>query len=327
MDYQIIATLGPSSATAENWLQLLAAGASDFRLNTSHLDLGQLQGWLDRLSDFRTRSNSSFAVVLDLQGSKWRLGRFASFYLVAGQTVKLFLAGESEQPASLPVPHSDFFQAAETSQGEIILNDAKSKLHIESISFNQIRARVILGGEISSHKGITFRESTFRKETLSEKDQSILRQTSSLEWVEYAISYIRDAAEMHTYRNLLGEQARLAAKLERRAAVEEAAQIETADSLWLCRGDLGAELGLPGMAEAAWKFSGLVRKLSRPCFLAGQVLEHMTTHPTPTRAEVCGLYDALIAGYRGVVLSDETAVGKNPVLAVQTAAIFKNTQI
>ncbi len=320
MGHDIIATLGPASAEPDLWQQMLAAGASSFRLNTSHLNLDDLDGWLQRLAGFRAALGLDFAVTLDLQGSKWRVGQFPAFELVAGQIIELALAGETECPGCLPVPHADFFQAAQTSGGEIVLNDAKSRMVIEEIGAERLRARVMLGGQISAHKGITFNRSDFRKEALNEKDREIVGCTQGLGWVDYAVSYVRDGQEMRAYRKALGAEARLIAKLERGPALEDvpgiAAQVE---GVWLCRGDLGAELGLAGMAAAAHRFAARVSSLPCPAFLAGQVLEHMTTHPTPTRAEVCGIYDALQAGYRGVVLSDETAIGVNPVRAVQAA--------
>ncbi len=129
---------------------------------------------------------------------------------------------------------------------------------------------------------------------------------------------------MAAYRARLGQGAYLIAKLERRPALESVEEIAAAaDELWLCRGDLGAELGLPGMAVASHRFSQQVRSLPVPSFLAGQVLEHLTAAPAPTRSEVTCLYDALAAGYRGVVLSDETAIGRFPVEACRAAALFK----
>ncbi len=90
------------------------------------------------------------------------------------------------------------------------------------------------------------------------------------------------------------------------------------------RGTLGAELGLKGMATAVSHFSDRVRRLTVPVLLAGQVLEHMTEHPTPTRAEVCGLHEALRRGYQGFVLSDETAIGQDPVESCRVAALFRS---
>jgi pyruvate kinase len=266
-------------------------------------------------------------IALDLQGSKWRLGQFAPLELEEGQTVELVLALSTEQPNRLPVPHADFFQAALLSSPELRLNDARVHMRVEAIAGEHLRARVTRGGLLSAHKGITYLDSDFRSEALREKDQEIIQRTMGLPGIRYAISYLRDATEMHQYRTRLGPRAYLIAKLERASAMAEAEQIAAeANELWVCRGDLGAELGLPGMARAVYDLSGSVRGLNCPVMMAGQVLEHMTTATAPTRAEVCAMHDALALGYRGFVLSDETAIGRGPLEACQAAAMFRDNQ-
>jgi pyruvate kinase len=302
---------------------MLAAGVTAFRLNTSHLKLDQIWTWLERLEPCLSGRPPRPALVLDLQGSKWRLGQFAPLELVEGQMIELVPVSSSDQPNRLPVPHADFFQAARLSSPELRLNDAKIHLRLETISGEYLHARVTRGGPLSAHKGITYLKSDFRSEALSEKDQEIIRQTRDLPGIRYAISYLRDAAETHRYRTLLGPQAYLIAKLERAPAMAEAEQIAVhANELWVCRGDLGAELGLPGMARAVYALSGQIRELNRPVMMAGQVLEHMTAAAAPTRAEVCAMHDALALGYGGFVLSDETAIGRSPMEACQAAAMF-----
>lgn len=171
-------------------------------------------------------------------------------------------------------------------------------------------------------KGITYALSEYRQESLSLQDQAILEQTQDLDFVRYALSYVKDAMEMARYRAQFGPAACLIAKLERQPAVDQALQIaEWADELWLCRGDLGAELGTRAMAETVYRFSEQVEMLPVPVLLAGQILEHMAEHPTPTRSEVCYLHDALMKGYQGFVLS-ETAVGRHPVESCRMAALF-----
>ncbi len=291
MNYALIATLGPSSSSEALWQALLSAGATALRLNTSHLSLEQLEAWLEKLERFTSHLDKPPPLVLDLQGSKWRLGQLAARQLAEGEIIDLVYGTETALGGALPVPHTDFFQAAEGSNGEIVLNDARVRLAVEKSTSDQIRARVTLAGPIASHKGITFGASEFRKEALNEKDQAILRQTRGKASLRYAISYVKDAVEMSRYRALCGKGAYLAAKLERQPALEQAHQIaETADELWLCRGDLGAELGQVGMAEAVYSFSANLSAYTCPVYLAGQVLEHMVEHPTPTRSEVCYLY-------------------------------------
>lgn len=324
MDYQIVATLGPSSDAESTWQAMLAAGVTALRLNTSHLSLPQLHAWVDRLSAFLATRDPRPPLILDLQGSKWRLGQFPACELTGGQRVTLVCAASADRPCVLPVPHPDFFRAASVSSGEIVLNDAKLRLAVESLDADALYARVINGGAIIPRKGITYTASTYRQESLSETDRAILWQTQHLEGIRYALSYVKDATEMANYRAQVGRAAYLIAKLERQAAVDEAMQIAaSADELWLCRGDLGAELGAKAMAATVYHFSERVGAVPVPVLLAGQVFEHMAEHPTPTRSEVCAVYAALMKGYHGFVLSDETAIGRDPVESCRAAALFR----
>jgi pyruvate kinase len=324
MDYQIIATLGPSSDTEAVWCRMLAAGVTGFRLNTSHLSLPQLEAWVERLGAFLATHDPALPLILDLQGSKWRLGRFPTCELTEGQSVALIHGASTDRPNLLPVPHADFFRAAPLSSGEIVLNDAKLRLRVETQAAEALHARVIQGGAIVSRKGVTYTASTYRQESLSDADREILTHIPPRPGIRYALSYVKDALEMANYRTQIGRTAYLVAKLERRPAMDEAMQIAaTADEVWLCRGDLGAELGATAMAASVYHFSDRVGAMPVPVLLAGQVFEHMAEHPTPTRSEVCAAYDALRRGYQGFVLSDETAIGRDPVESCRAAALFR----
>jgi pyruvate kinase len=276
-------------------------------------------------------------VVLDLQGSKWRLGETARRAVSAGEVVELVLGGNNDRDGAapsaaaagemptIPVPHPDFFEACRASSGtKVLVNDARVELRIEAAHERWVRARVTRGGEVSAGKGVTIPASPLRREALSSKDQSIVRLDSSVPEAGFAVSYLRDAREARAYRRQVGDDAYLIGKLERPTAVSERAAIaETVDELWLCRGDLAAEMGLAGMARAVAAVTAEAMSLPVPLLMAGQVFEHMSGAPEPTRAEVVQLYDVLAAGYAGVVLSDETATGLWPEAAVRTAALFQ----
>lgn len=325
MPYEVIATLGPASDTPQRWQAMIAAGATAFRLNSSHLSVEQTSAWVERLRMFYEQMGRFLPVVIDLQGSKWRLGQIDASELAADQRVRLIQAETSETADVLPVPHADFFAAAPKSSRLIRLNDAKVLLEIETIDPDSIQARVVQGGPISARKGITYAATEFRSEGLNEKDRTILSGMRSYPFVRFAISYLKSAAEMAAYRRQIGAGVYLIAKLERALALEQVSDIAAeANELWVCRGDLGAELGLVGMAQAAHRFSQIVRDMPIPVMLAGQVLEHMTDHPVPTRSEVYCLYDALAQGYQGVVLSDEAAIGQFPIESCQTADMFQH---
>ena len=353
MNYQIVATLGPATPGEQIWGSLVEAGVTAFRLNTAHFRLDILQNWLEAIARFleesRARSDrfperagsvatGSFPVILDLQASKWRIGAVKSAVLDSGASVELVLetAGGAERrrggsdPGILPIPHPDFFTAAQTAgSGEIALNDAKVMLRIERLEERRITARVTRGGEISAGKGITLLGSGYRREHLNRKDKQVVELARSYPFVRYALSYVKDAAEMSNYRQLIAGPGAgstyLIAKVERASALVEAERIAgNADELWICRGDLGAEMGAVAMAEELYRFFPRIGDIPKPIFLAGQVLEHLTAHPTPTRSEISYLYEALQRGFAGVVLSDETAVGAYPLEACRVAALFRS---
>ena len=324
MDYDIVATLGPASNTEALWRAMLDAGATAFRLNTSHLTLKAIDEWLDRLDAFRRSTSVAFSVILDLQGSKWRLGTLPDIHLQTGQRVELALAETAPDGSFLPVPHPDFFRAARYSTLGVSLNDGKVHMEIEWAGDDCMAAVVTQAGGVSSRKGITYPSSAFRHERLGTQDREVLAKTLGLSGVQYALSYVKDAAEMSRYRAEIGSPAHLIAKLERQPAVDQVGAVARfANEVWLCRGDLGAELGVRSMAEAVSAFSGQVAAMPVPVLLAGQVLEHMTEHATPTRSEMCYLHESLTRGFRGVVLSDETAVGRYPVQACHMAGAFR----
>lgn len=332
MDYDIIATLGPATATVIAWQSLLEAGASRFRLNTSHLSPEAVERWIEALK--AAFPEEAPAVVLDLQGSKWRLGAMDSTELGEGAEVVLGLETDSISPERrpdkrreeqwLPVPHPDFFEAAVRGGGIIRLNDARVELEISSVNGDSLRAVVRRGGPLSNRKGISIPGSAYRREGLMPRDAEILRRTAGAAGVSYAVSYVRDGEELKTLAAAIPRQMRTIAKIERPEAVDASGDIaRSCDEIWLCRGDLGAEVGLVEMARTVYRVSGVLAELPVPTLLAGQVLEHMTTAPQPTRSELCHLYDILQLGYRGVVLSDETAVGSYPLDSCRVAASFR----
>ncbi len=324
MNYSIISTLGPCSQTDSIWEAMLEGGVTGFRLNTSHMTVDELLQQLNVLEMFFSNRQSFFPVVLDLQGSKWRLGRFSPFELRHGQKIDFVHSDFAENKATLPVPHSDFFKAADRSSGQIILNDARNILSIEDIEPGRIRATVHQGGKIYPNKGITYSESDYRHESPGDKDLQIIKRVKKFHFVQFAVSYIRDHLEMSKYRDVIGTWAVIIAKLERQSALDDAMRIaHHSDALWLCRGDLGAELGLRKMAISVYNFNKRIAKIPGPVLLAGQVLHHMTTNSEPTRSEIVHLYDALIQGYAGLVLSDETAIGRDPVKSCRYAALFR----
>jgi len=135
--------------------------------------------------------------------------------------------------------------------------------------------------------------------------------------VSFACSFMRDGSEAGWIRSR-ADGCPVIGKVERRAALDRLGSIATqVDEIWICRGDLGSQLGMVELAR--WVGGFRPGGLRVPVLMAGQVLEHLTSHPEPTRSEVCHLYDLVRWGYAGFVFSDETAIGANPVGALSQA--------
>lgn len=149
-------------------------------------------------------------------------------------------------------------------------------------------------------------------------DRAFLEALSGVDGLAWAFSFMKDGAEAGWVRRH-APGAVVVGKIEHPDAVTNLGAIDAAvDVTWICRGDLGAQLGMAGLARFV---AGLAPQgMRRPMVMAGQVLEHLTEHAEPTRSEVCHLYDLVARGFAGIVLSDETAIGRDPAGAVAHAA-------
>jgi len=302
-------TLGPATFTTAT-LEGIFPAADRFRLNAAHLQPESLLLWLEKLDALFRKTGRTIPVTLDLQGAKMRIGKIPPATGLA-ESVTLLFTHKTSETGIIPVPHELFF--SEIQKGDrITLNDARVELEILDHSSEMAHAKVLRSGPLSSDKGINRSQHPIPYKKISELDTHMIRLTAGADFVDYAFSFVNTGDEAKLIRPLIGRR-KLIAKLERPEALQNLQVIDAAfDELWLCRGDLGAQAGLRKMAALQTDFEKRIPKLKKPAWLAGQVLEYMT-HPQPTRSEVVQLARAEEAGYDGIVLSDETAVGKNPL--------------
>jgi pyruvate kinase len=304
----LVVTLGPASAGKVP--ALLATGATGFRLNASHLVEDELCTWFREVR----AAAPIHPLVIDLQGAKLRLGRFAERTVAEGDRVRFAAeAGEGE----VPLPHPELFAAVKAGD-TLRLDDGRVRLRVEAVTASALDARALHAAVLRPRKGVNVAEHPVELEDLTAADLAALRCTTRCPDVSFAVSFVRDGRELGWIRKrTLG--CPVIAKIERREAIDSLRRIEeTADDVWLCRGDLGAQLGVEAMADFVARFRPTEHP--RPIYMAGQVLEHLAAHPEPTRSEVCHLFDLVYRGYAGIVLSDETAIGHDPVAATATAS-------
>jgi pyruvate kinase len=302
--HAIVATLGPASWHLAGALH--DAGATAFRLNASHMTAMELE---HRAAALREEVPGC-RLIIDLQGAKMRLGSFADRPVLAGETVRFALdPGEG----GIPLPHRELF-ASVTAGETLSCDDDRLQFRIISAGAAAIETAVLTGGILRPRKGANVVEHPVALGDVSEFDLGSIRAVAGLDRVAFAFSFMKDGSEAQWIRRR-APRCPVLGKIERREAVENVSSIARAvDAVWICRGDLGAQLGPAAMAH--WVSGFNPKTLPCPILMAGQVMEHLTAHGEPTRSEVCHVYDLASRGYAGFVLSDETAVGADPVRAV-----------
>lgn len=306
---RLVVTLGPSSFSLAK--ALADAGATEFRLNASHMSVDDLA---ERCAALR-RDFPKIRCVVDLQGKKMRIGAISARQLAPNMLVTL--SNDPDDDQSVYVPHSELF--AQVAIGEhLSLDDGRIEIEIEWCESRRLQARVRRAGLLKPRKGLNRVEHPLELFDLTAADQSIVSRCAQFDNTDFAVSFAEDGTEAEWIRTRAPAR-RVILKVERREALLKLPSlVAAADELWICRGDLGAQLGLAQMADAVASIRP--NEFETPTLMAGQVLEHVRTHDTPTRSEVCHLSDLLQRGYAGVVLSDETAIGDFPELATRWAA-------
>ena len=322
---KIVCTLGPASSSPDQVSALVAAGLDVARLNMSH---GSHDTHLAAYHAVRAAcdaSGRSVGVLVDLQGPKIRLGRFASgpVTLVAGQ--EFTITGEevpgdaSEASTSYPELAGDVRPGT-----QVLVDDGRIVLEVTGVQGPRVRTRVVVGGRVSDHKGINLPGVRVSAPALTSKDAEDLRWALRLRADMIALSFVQGPEDAEPARKImdeLGAYLPLIAKIEKPQAVAALPEVVAAfDGIMVARGDLGVEFPLEQVPLVQKRAIGLARAAAKPVIVATQMLESMVSAPRPTRAEASDVANAVLDGADALMLSAETSVGAYPVDAVAMMA-------
>ncbi len=315
---RILATLGPASSTRERIRALAEAGADVFRLNFSH---GSHEDHAERYRLIRAveaELGRPIGVLMDLQGPKLRVGRFAEgrVALAPGARFRLDLDPMVGDVRRANLPHPEIFAALEAGT-ELLLDDGKLRLRVDAFGPDFADTTVLVGGTLSDRKGVNVPGVVLPISPLTAKDRADLDFGLALgvDWV--ALSFVQRPEDLREARELVGDRAWIMAKLEKPAAIEELDAIITlADGVMVARGDLGVELPPQQVPVLQRRIVRAARAAGRPVVVATQMLESMISAPVPTRAEASDVATAIYDGADAVMLSAESASGQYPVEAV-----------
>ena len=315
---KIIATLGPASAAPDTIRALFAAGVDVFRLNFSHGDHDGHRQCFNAIREVESATGRPIGVLLDLQGPKLRIGEFAEgrATLDEGASFVLDLDPAPGNSQRVALPHPEVFTALKPGT-DLLVDDGKIRLEVETCGANFAGTRVKVGGEISDHKGVNIPDAVLPISPLTGKDRRDLALGLELgvDWV--AASFVQRPRDVLLLREAIGGRASLVTKLEKPSAVERLDEIvELSDAVMVARGDLGVELPPEDVPSISRRIVRTCRGAGKPVIVATQMLESMISSPVPTRAEASDVATAIYDGADAVMLSGETAVGRYPVETV-----------
>jgi pyruvate kinase len=318
---KIVCTIGPKTESEEALTSLLKAGMNVMRLNFSHGDFEEHTRRIKNLAIASEKTGIECAVIQDLGGPKIRIGKFKTETIVlkegANFTITIDEVDGDENHVSVNYPNF----AMEISKGNTIyLHDGQEKLEVIEVKDNDVICKVITGGEIKSMQGVNLPNANLSIPALTEKDKEDVKFGIENKVDFVALSFVRYPKDILDLREILNEaksEAKIIAKIETPQAIKNLDEIiELSDAIMVARGDLAIEM----LAEQVPALQKMIIKKSneagKPVITATQMLESMLTSPTPTRAEVSDVANAIIDGTDAVMLSEETALGDYPTEAV-----------
>ena len=320
---KIICTIGPASREADILEQMLLEGMNIARINLAH---GELDDHRQAIRNLRAASISTgkrVAIFADLPGPKMRVGQFTqeTVLLERGQEFTLHnqdIMGDKHRASinfkGLPevVKPGDW----------IYMNDGYIQLQVVEVVGEQVRCRVIAGGELRAHKGVNFPDIDLGISALTDLDRELLVFAAEQELDGVGESFVQNADDVRELRQAaaaLNYEPMIIAKIERSGALDNIDQIlKASDGIMVARGDLGVEIPIEKIPNVQKELIRKANLAGKPVITATQMLESMTHNRRPTRSEATDVANAILDGTDCVMLSGETAVGSFPVETVET---------
>lgn len=320
---KIIATLGPASMQPGILEQMIKAGVNVCRINASHGDHVMHQEAVDLVRQLNEDRKYKVAILYDLQGPKMRIGDVENNQILLKEESKVVLTiskclGTAERlQIKYPLFHDDV-NVGDT----VLIDDGKIELQVIAKSpSEEVTAKVIHGGILSSKKGINLPYTKISLPSLTEKDKEDLEFAlrNNIEWI--GLSFVRSANDIIELKNFireLGKNSRVVAKIEKPEAVRDIDNIiKATDAIMVARGDLGVEMAMEKVPVIQKMLVSKSIAASKPVIIATQMMESMITNYRPTRAETNDVANAVFDGADALMLSAETSVGQFPVKVIE----------
>lgn len=323
---KIICTIGPASENEETLKKMCLAGMNVARLNFSHGTHEEQQKKIDLIKKVRQELNLPIAIMLDTKGPEYRIRTFANGKVTvkAGDTFT-FTTDEIEgDETRVSVNYKGLIHDLKTGD-RVLVNNGLVVFQVERLEGSNAVCKVIVGGELSNRKSMSFPNKVMTGPFLSEQDKADLLFGIRNDVDFVAASFVSNRQNVEDMRAFLnengGEQIDIIAKIENRSGVDNAEDIcDVCEGIMIARGDLGVEIPFVEVPAIQKQLIHKCRLLGRRVITATEMLESMIQNPRPTRAEISDVANAVYDGSSAIMLSGESAAGKYPVEAVATMA-------
>jgi pyruvate kinase len=319
---KIIATLGPATESAEMIGLLIEAGVNIFRLNMSHATHEWVRAMVPRIREEAAARKRFIGIMMDTQGPAIRTGELpVPLDLRPGQNFTLTVRGErSEEVRSVDVNYEDFIN--DISVGDIVLVDNGTiQMKVLAKLGNKVECEVMTEGRLGSRRHINLPGVKVSLPPLTSKDISDVTLGLELKVDFVALSFVREANDLAVLRELFpksGSRPLVIAKIEDQEALRNLEEIvQASDAVMVARGDLGIEIPFEELPIAQRRIVKMCQQRGRPVIVATHMLESMIENPTPTRAEVTDVANAVFEQADAIMLSGETTVGKYPLKCIE----------
>ncbi|MDP4858128.1 MAG: pyruvate kinase, partial [Desulfobacterales bacterium] len=322
---KIVCTIGPASDSQDILERLIRVGMNVARLNFSHGDFVEHQAVIRRIRAASRATGRRVAIMADLPGPKIRLGQFAEepVKLRAGDTFTLTTEEIEGTVGRVSVTFAELPQAVRPGN-RLFLNDGLIQLKVLESAGREVRCEVLIGGQLSSRKGLNLPGIDLGISAFTDHDRHCLAFALENGVDAISQSFVENANDIAAVRKAaadLGHDPFLIAKIERSGALDHIDDIlQAADGVMVARGDLGVEIPIAQIAIVQKQLIWKANRLGKPVITATQMLESMTANRRPTRAEATDVANAVLDGTDAVMLSGESAMGQFPVDAAEMLA-------
>lgn len=328
---KIVCTIGPASETEEILIGLCKSGMNVARLNFSHSTYEEHQRRIDLIKKVRSDLKMPIAIMLDTKGPEYRIKTFENKKITLNDGDKFVFTADDvigdETKVSVSYPNLP----NELSVGDtILLNNGLLAFEVIGINDANIECKVVVGGELSDRKSMSFPGKVMKQEYLSEQDKKDIAFGVQNDVDYIACSFVsnkQDLIDVHNYlKELNADDIELIAKIENQSGFDNIEEIcEACDGIMIARGDMGVEIPFKMLPAIQKKLITKCRLLGKRVITATEMLESMISNPRPTRAEISDVANAVYDGTSAIMLSGETAAGKYPIEAVRTMAEIAET--